>query len=159
MAKPWTVKNLDPDDTLERNLKNILHIKFREMLSHIPAAAKGKDIEALHDLRVSTRRLESTLKLFRRCFPKDLYKQEYKTIKGFLSIMGDVREQDVLLQTIQQFSFSLPESERPPIEKLLQEHSEQYVISRQQLNDALKELRGKTYRTRFNQFLESIGQQ
>jgi len=159
MAKPWTVKNLDPDDSLARNLKNILHTKFREILSHVPAALKGEDIEALHDLRVSTRRLESTLKLFRRCFPKDQYKQEYKTIKEFLSAMGNVREQDVLMQTIQQFSVSLPESERPPVEKLFREHFEQYTTLRRQLNEKLHELRGKAYRARFDQFLETIGQQ
>src|SRR2546429_4607399 len=84
---------------------------------HEPGARLGHDPEALHQLRVTTRRIDATLGLFRRQLPVALTHAR-RTAKSVLRTLGAARDLDVQLAELARHSLALPESERAAVEPL-----------------------------------------
>ena len=66
----------------------------------IPKAIKGKDIEAVHRVRVSSRRLRAAMDVSTDCFPARWYRPLHKTAKEITQALGEVRDRDVLLDAL-----------------------------------------------------------
>ena len=69
---------------------------FAALLNAEPGTRLGEDPEALHDMRVATRRMRSLMRLFARVLPEDaqLLAGELRWLAGLL---GEVRDRDVLI--------------------------------------------------------------
>ncbi len=59
MARPWKIVDLEPDENLKVCLRKIAQTRFQETFSYEHGTIEGEDIEALHDMRVSARRLRA----------------------------------------------------------------------------------------------------
>ena len=59
----------------------------------------GSDPEELHDLRVNARRVQAALRIFRDVLPKKGRKHSDR-LKALIRLMGDARELDVFLASI-----------------------------------------------------------
>ncbi len=92
---------------------------LREWQANEPVARLGEGPEPLHRLRVTGRRLDTVLSLFRTYLPAVIAKNRPR-LKGLLDALGAVRDADVRLQTASSFRRSLAESERPGLDPLLQ---------------------------------------
>jgi hypothetical protein len=57
MAKAWKVKGLAPHRSRWNCARRVITTRYREMTSFQSGAAAGADIEFVHDMRVSSRRL------------------------------------------------------------------------------------------------------
>ena len=84
---------------------------------HEPGARLGQDPEALHQLRVTARRIDATLGLFKRQLPVALIHGR-RTAKSVLRTLGAARDLDVQLAELARYSVALPESERAAVEPL-----------------------------------------
>jgi CHAD domain-containing protein len=84
---------------------------------HEPGARLGHDAEALHQLRVTVRRIDATLSLFKRQLPVALT-QARRTGKAVLRVLGAARDLDVQLGELARYCAALPEHERPHAEPL-----------------------------------------
>ena len=69
---------------------------------------KGDDIEALHDMRVWSRRLREALEVFAFCFPEKIYDKLYRRVKQVTKALGNARNADVAVEF---FSKHLAESQ------------------------------------------------
>lgn len=103
MAKAKKIPYLNPDQPLEVCLQKILRTRFGEMISFESGTIAGTDIEALHDMRVASRRLQAVLKIFRGAFPKRKFKSEYIEIRGLIRALGEVRDSDVMIDKMEKF--------------------------------------------------------
>ncbi|WP_436523691.1 CHAD domain-containing protein [Actinoplanes sp. HUAS TT8] len=65
------------------------------ILEHDPAARRGEE-EAVHKMRVATRRLRSTLKSFRRWFPEEETAPLGDELRWLAAVLGGVRDPQVL---------------------------------------------------------------
>ena len=90
---------------------------FTIWFTHEPGARLGDDPERLHDLRTATRRIDATLGLFAEYLPRTLARSRQK-VKSLLSVFGAVRDFDVQLGELAQFSRQLSESDRSALEPL-----------------------------------------
>lgn len=86
-------------------------------LMHEPGARLGHDPEALHQLRVTARRIDATLALFKRQLPLTL-RHARRTAKSVLRTLGAARDLDVQLAELTRYCLRLPEHERPAVEPL-----------------------------------------
>jgi triphosphatase len=84
---------------------------------HEPGARLGQDPEALHQLRVTARRIDATLGLFKHQIPVALTTAR-RTAKSVLRTLGAARDLDVQLAELARYSLALPESERAAVEPL-----------------------------------------
>jgi triphosphatase len=86
-------------------------------LLHEPGARLGDDPEELHDLRVAGRRLDAILRQFQSILPPEFLKVR-ATLKSVLRALGHVRDLDIALGELQDFSRPLPKSDRVGVEPL-----------------------------------------
>ena len=76
-----------------------------------PGARLGEDPEELHQLRVTARRVDATLALFRRQLPSDLLALR-KTAKSVRRLLGAARDLDVQIEELANYCADLGERER-----------------------------------------------
>lgn len=86
-------------------------------LAHEPGARLGHDPEELHQLRVTARRLDATLGLFKRHLSPALVRARRRA-KGLLRSLGATRDLDVQLAGLNSYCEELPEGERLALEPL-----------------------------------------
>jgi CHAD domain-containing protein len=84
---------------------------------HEPGARLGQDLEALHQLRVTARRIDATLALFKDQLPVALTHAR-RTAKTVLRRLGAARDLDVQLAELAKYCLALPEPERAVAEPL-----------------------------------------
>jgi CHAD domain-containing protein len=84
---------------------------------HEPGARLGQDPEELHQLRVTARRIDATLGLFKRQLPAALVRAR-KPTKAILRSLGAARDFDVQLSELAHYCAHLPEEERAAAEPL-----------------------------------------
>ncbi len=77
----------------------ILRRHFAAMLAHEPGVRLGEDPEELHDMRVATRRLRATLKLYADALPRraERFERDLRYVAGAL---GEARDLDVHLERL-----------------------------------------------------------
>ena len=96
-------------------------VELRRLLAawhvHEPGARLGHDPEALHQLRVTARRIDATLALFRQQLPLAL-SHARRTAKTVLRTLGAARDLDVQLAQLDRYCAGLPENERAAAEPL-----------------------------------------
>ena len=95
--------------------KHICALK-REM----PGAIEAADIEHIHQLRVSSRRIRSTLPLFSNCFSKKDATRWLKQIKKVTKSLGEARDSDVQIEKLLNFYETIENSQhRPGLKRLI----------------------------------------
>src|SRR5215469_18804024 len=105
----------EPKLDLSMTAHDVAIAELRRLLTawrrYEPGARLGQDAEELHQLRVTTRRIDATLGLFKRQLPRALV-QARKTTKAVLRTLGTARDIDVQLAELAQYTARLPEQER-----------------------------------------------
>lgn len=113
--------SLEPDLDLSLTAYDVAIAELRRLLAawrrHEPGARLGQDAEELHQLRVTARRIDATLGLFKRQLPRPLI-QARKTAKAVLRTLGTARDLDVQLAELARYTSRLPEHERAAAEPL-----------------------------------------
>ncbi len=89
-----------------------------EWRAHEPGARLGERPEALHALRVTGRRMDTVLSLFRAYLPATLRKGRPK-LKKVVDALGTVRDVDIRVQAVRTFRSDLPEGDRGALDPLL----------------------------------------
>lgn len=84
---------------------------------HEPGARLGQDPEELHQLRVTARRIDATLGLFKHQLPPSLLRAR-NTTKAVLRSLGAARDLDVQLSELAHYCEGLTEHERAATEPL-----------------------------------------
>jgi CHAD domain-containing protein len=105
-------------------------------LVHEPGARLGNDPEELHQLRVTARRLDATLSLFKQYLPAPLLRAR-KTAKALLRSLGATRDLDVQLDGLKAYRETLPEEERLALEPLNERLTHERERSRARMLRAL----------------------
>lgn len=67
------------------------------MLTHVEGVRLGEDIEAVHDMRVASRRLVAAMRVFEEAFPTGEYARLLKEARRVTRLLGAVRDLDVLI--------------------------------------------------------------
>lgn len=102
----------------------LARIELRRLLSawrrHEPLARLAQEPEELHQLRVTVRRIDATLALFKHELPEPLVRAR-KTAKGILRALGAARDVDVQLAELSRYCADLPDEECAAAEPLRQQ--------------------------------------
>lgn len=122
--EPRELPDLGPtvaDASMDANRFALTMVR-REVLAMValePATRLGEDPEALHDLRVAARRLETYLRVFRAHLPAAVVNCR-RPLRDMRQTLGRARDVEVQLAELEKFSGELPEAERPSLEPLRQ---------------------------------------
>jgi CHAD domain-containing protein len=111
-------------------------VRAEELAQHAHGVLDTDDIERVHDLRVTTRRLRAALEIFEPCFPAKRYKRALGEVKRLADGLGERRDRDVAIGSLEGFGAKLAAPDRPGIASLVDRLREE----QEEANRALAEL-------------------
>lgn len=149
MASARDIPGLDCDEPLRVAAGKILWTRFDEMTSFTDAALAGQDIEAVHDMRVASRRLRAALELFRDVFPARRYRELRDRVKILARALGTVRDLDVMLERLQQDRRGRPASQQLVLREMIAELEQQRLAAREALAKTIAGLEREDFRRQF----------
>jgi hypothetical protein len=100
MAKAWPVPAIDPNASLAENSRQILRVRTAEYFSYAPIVDDERQTTALHNLRISAKRLRYTLELFRSVFGEK-GEAEIERVKSIQELLGQLHDHDVRIALIE----------------------------------------------------------
>ena len=99
MSRAWPVPDVDPEAPVLDNARRVLAVRIAEFYSYEPVVPHPEFADALHQLRISAKRLRYTLELFRPQFGKNGQRQ-IERVKALQEALGDLHDHDVRLDLI-----------------------------------------------------------
>lgn len=142
--------------------RRVMMAGFRKMMDNAPGTREGlkrtiptpDDIEALHDMRVGSRRLRAALAVFGKVFPRDEFRALDKQIGGITDALGAVRDLDVQIDYLRSVQTGLPANEAYGIGRLIDQQTERRNVEREYLILALDKLEKERFERRFQKALD-----
>ncbi len=155
MAKAHKIPGLNLDDPLEVCLHKILRVRFAEMVSYEQGTIEGIDIEALHDMRVASRRLQAMLKIFREAFSKKKFKHEYQQLRILIRSLGEVRNYDVFIEKLEKYKTLTAPKDLKALDLLIARQKALRLQKRKTLAYTIGYLNKIKYKENFELFIET----
>jgi len=148
---------ISPDDPMSEAGRKTFRFHYRRMLFHEPGTRQGEDIEALHDMRVATRRMRAAFRTFDDYYDPRVMRPLLKGLRQTGRMLGDVRDLDVFRAKTQAYLESLPESQRSSLGDFLALLEERRETARQAMITYLDSARYRRFKERFGEFVETKG--
>jgi len=117
-AKP-SAAGFNPDEEYRTAMREAIGTHWAAVWKAVPEAVTGEDPEAVHKVRVASRRLRAAMDVATDCFPRKWYRPLHKTAKAITRALGDVRDRDVLLEELARERERASDVERPGIDYLI----------------------------------------
>ncbi len=153
MARPLEIVDLDPNEPLKVSLRRTLLGWMQEMLSYESETVKGTDPEALHNMRVSARRLRATLKIHKNFFPKKQLRYQLEEIEKLINAFGPVREIDVLQEELENLIKDIPTKDKIALQWLVAQERTIRELHRKVMKAEIRKLIRTGFKRRFEEFI------
>jgi CHAD domain-containing protein len=148
---------IEADDPMSEAGRKTFRFHYRRMLYHEPGTRLGEDIEALHDMRVATRRMRAAFRVFGDYFDPEVTAPYLKGLKRTGRTLGAVRDLDVFHEKVQAYLTSLPPSQWAGLQGLLSVLDSQREAARQRMIAYLDGPKYRRFAARFGEFVETEG--
>lgn len=113
MAKAWPVTGLHRRLRFKEAAGRVILTRWHETMSYRAGTLLGEDIEELHAMRVSSRRLRAAMDAFEGAFPPKAYRRYVRQVKRITDVLGDARDLDVAIERLQGLAPEMAPDERP----------------------------------------------
>ena len=158
MAKAREISGIDPDIPYAIAAARVVEVRAGEVVEHASGVLDMGDIERVHDMRVATRRLRAALEVFRPCFPHDEFKGVVKEVKSIADALGERRDRDVTIATLEDFGEALAAPDRPGIESLVAKLRSEQQEANEELAGFVDEARLEALRERLDLLVAAAGE-
>ncbi|MGB4442317.1 MAG: CHAD domain-containing protein [Coriobacteriia bacterium] len=98
MNKRFIVPGVDARTTLAQAAPALLLAKAEPLFDLEDAARGGADADAVHDMRVASRRLREAMRLLGPLYPPKAFGTWYKRVRRITRALGPVRDSDVFIE-------------------------------------------------------------
>jgi len=164
IGEPATVQHgkkklpdLAADDSLSEAGRKVLRLHFEEMLTHGENDALGSDPEIVHKMRVATRRMRSAFEVFDGAFTEKTVRQFRKPLKRTGKILGRVRDLDVLLLHMREYSSGLSTGDSAAFQPLIAAWEQDRGTHLSSLREYLRSDSYRDFCVKFGSFVRSPG--
>ncbi|MDE0683705.1 MAG: CHAD domain-containing protein [Candidatus Poribacteria bacterium] len=146
------IRGISPDETLETCARQIIVNYFHQMMSYKEGAKAGNDIEFVHEMRVTSRRLRTAMDNFLDCFPEKAFNKHYKKVKSITRTLGAVRDLDVLIARFEKELDTLSEAEQADLRRLIAHLQREREDTRKPMLKLFAKLEAAGFETEFLKF-------
>ena len=143
------------DDSLPEAAVKVLRFHFARMQRREAGTRDGVDAEALHDMRVSTRRMRAAWRVFDGAFKAGKTKKMRRHLETLADRLGTVRDLDVLIEGLEAYRLGLDEEQRQGLEPLHSLWHRQRANPRTQLILELDSAGYESFIKEMDEFLEA----
>ncbi len=114
-------------DGTARNACRFMRRHARALDRHLGRAAKGKNVRAVHQVRVACRRLRTALAIYGELFPPEDARRWRRRLRKTLDRFGPARDLDVQIRFLKRMLREIPEADtaRKPGVRALRRHLKQ----------------------------------
>jgi CHAD domain-containing protein len=133
----------------------VVAVRAAEVFEHSDGVLDMDDIEALHDMRVATRRLRAALEVFAPAFPEKRHRKALKRVKRLADALGERRDRDVAIQFLVGFADEAPEADGPAVEALIERLRQEQRQANEELAPFLAGKRLKKLRRRLRKLVKA----
>jgi CHAD domain-containing protein len=137
--------------------RKTLRFHFRRMLFNEPGTRLGEDIEALHDMRVATRRMRAAFRVFGEFYERKAAARYQKGLKRTGRALGAVRDLDVFREKTLSYQDTLPVSQQVGLDGFLSVLELQRETARERMLVYLDSEKYHRFKDRFGRFVETEG--
>ncbi|MCC6443916.1 MAG: CHAD domain-containing protein [Armatimonadetes bacterium] len=141
------------EDSMVSAGKVTMSFHFNRILRHEPGTRAGEDIEALHDMRVATRRLRAAFRVFSRTFKKEAVGGLLEDVRWLGGGLGTVRDLDVLLEFLEGYRREAPQEDMPGLDALIADRRAERGSRRMEMLALLDSERYEQFKADFQDFL------
>jgi hypothetical protein len=99
MSRAWPVVDVDPEASVLVNARRVLAVRIAEFYAFAPVVPHPELSEALHDQRISAKRLRYSLELFRPQFG-ECGERQIDRVKAIQEALGTLHDHDVRIELI-----------------------------------------------------------
>jgi CHAD domain-containing protein len=147
-----------PEDTMAEAGRKVWSYQLAEMLRNEEGTRKGEDIEALHDMRVASRRMRAAFDIFSDAFDPQAIKPYLKGLRATGRALGRVRDLDVFMEKADEYRETLLEEQRSGLEPLLEAWESEREKARAEMLAHLNSRKYHDFIWAFNSFLNTPGE-
>jgi len=122
------------EETFAQSGRRMLLERTKKMLDWCDEVLRHEDVEAVHKMRVASRRLRATLDAYESCCDPRVFKKLYRQVKKAADNLGAARDTDVMLQNLQAQMEQMTDEDRPGVQWLI----ERLKVYRQERQKALE---------------------
>lgn len=149
MARAWEVHGLAPNARFRDAAGRIVLTRWRETMSYREGTLAGEDIEELHAMRVSSRRLRAAMDAFVDVFPARSFRRYLREVKRITDTLGDARDLDVAIDHLTVLLPDLEPIDRPGLEGLIDRYEQQRRAEDAQIHALFIRLEQEAFGARF----------
>jgi CHAD domain-containing protein len=146
--------HLNPDAPLWAWAHEAIGQRAKWMLEHIEGVRLGEDIEAVHDMRVGSRRLVAAMRVFGACFPGADYRRLLREARDVTRRLGAVRDLDVLIDHYEKARVSASPEALPGIDYFIAIHERERKRARKPMLEAMREMEEDDLVGRLSRYLQ-----
>ena len=106
-------------DSMNEAGRKVIMVHFEAMLDNEEGTRDGEDPEALHDMRVATRRMRAAMRIFEPYLSRSAARRVQKDMRAVARALGAVRDLDVLIIHARNFRDELPSEQQEDLDGLL----------------------------------------
>jgi triphosphatase len=147
--------NLRADDLMSEGGRKVLAFHFGKLLARQADVLASDDSEAVHQMRVATRRLRSTLRIFRPYYCARLIKPLRAALKQTAALLGSVRDLDVYREHLIEYTKAQPSAKRRELRLIDAQLGERHAELREQLLDHLHSAAYNAFLSDFAAFVQT----
>ena len=131
--------------------------QVNRLQTEIGNAIEAKDIEAIHQMRVASRRLRNALNYFKNCLPQKFAKEWQNEIRKITHTLGAARDLDIQIACLNELDDdSLEDKIRPGYKRLLLRLTQRREKAQKKVIKNLIDLQENDLLTKMRQFLEAL---
>ncbi|MCS6775187.1 MAG: CHAD domain-containing protein [Chloroherpetonaceae bacterium] len=127
----------------------LIEERLRRMVAQIPGVRSGRDIEAIHQMRVWSRRSRAALEVFRPCFEGKAFAAIEKQVRRVTRALGAARDLDVMIATLQKRESAFPPEQQAGIDAFIAALRRQRTRRQKDVEAAMRALERFDVLTRF----------
>ena len=94
----------DCEEAFSASAERVVAVRAAEVFERSDGVLDMEEVEALHDMRVATRRLRAALEVFAPAFPAKRHRKALKRVKALADALGERRDRDVAIEFLTGFA-------------------------------------------------------
>lgn len=153
MATAWKVRGVSARSSFRDAAGRTILTRWREMMSYRDGTLAGEDVEELHAMRVSSRRLRAAMDAFAGAFPDASFRRNLKVVKRVTDTLGEARDLDVAVGHLRELAADLEPSDQPGVDGLIARYQAQREAETAHIAQLFADLEDDRFGPRFERWV------
>jgi CHAD domain-containing protein len=155
VARAREVQGLDCEEPFASAAARVIEARAAEAFEHSDGVLDVSKPKRVHDMRVATRRLRAALEVFEPCFPAKGHRKTLKRVKTLADALGERRDRDVAIESLQELATGVAAADRPTLEALIERLREEQRRANEELAPAVAPKRLRKLRRRLGKLAKA----